>query len=527
MWSKKIRKRFTTLKNKYHYDKALADSKIEFVHRYCRHIKGDLAGQPFILDEFQQEEVIKPIFGLLKDNGKRLIREVYIQVPRKNGKTTLAAPIELILLGTDGEAGAEIINAAGDDGQADLLFSTTRAMVESGGLLEEGFKCFNSSITYNGRSIKRLTSKVSTKHGLNLHGGVIDEIHVLPNRGLYDVLRTSTGQRAQPLILSITTPGTDKNSICYHLFNRSVKVLTGVTEDDSFWCVLYDAPEKCDIMNEKYWRQANPLYDCSPYLREYLKGEAIKAQEDVSYENTFRQLHLGQWVQSEVKWIKDEIIVRQQREMNLKEYGDKECFMGLDLSSTEDLTAVSVLIPGKIVKLFIFYWIPEEKADWYEKKYNVPYRKWASEGHITLVEGNAIDYISDVEPKIKEIDDSLPVLSMGYDPSFGSIQIALRFNQEFGISVNKYRQGFSLHAGFDRLSSLLRSEKLELDDNPVTRWMFDNAMKIEDRDQRMTIKKPDGASEKKVDGIISAAMALMEMLSVEQPDAEAGSIDVW
>jgi phage terminase large subunit-like protein len=219
--------RFEGLKKKYRYDAEAAEEKISFIEKHCRHVEGDLYGEPLILPDSFKDEIIRPIFGLKRENGKRLIRKVYIQMPRKNAKTTMMAAVELVLLYTDGENSAQIYNCAGDDEQAGLLFAAAKKMVENDPTARGLSKVFQSSITYKDSFIKKITSKSETKHGFNTHAWIYDELHVAKNRDLYDTLNTSTGQRSNPLGIMITTPGTDKLSICYYHYEYTRKLLNG------------------------------------------------------------------------------------------------------------------------------------------------------------------------------------------------------------------------------------------------------------------------------------------------------------
>src|SRR5690606_3227732 len=173
-----VEERFEILKKKYRYDEKAAQEKIQYIEPHCRHVEGDLYGQPLILPDVYKEQILKPIFGLKRPNGKRLNRKVYVQMPRKNAKTTMMAAVELALLFNDGEPSAQIYNCAGDDEQAGLLFAAAKKMVALDPVLRKASRSFQSSITYNGSFIKKITSKSDTKHGFNTHGYIYDELHV-------------------------------------------------------------------------------------------------------------------------------------------------------------------------------------------------------------------------------------------------------------------------------------------------------------------------------------------------------------
>jgi phage terminase large subunit-like protein len=497
--------RFEKLKKKYTYDPIAAEEKINFIETHCRHVEGDLAGESLVFPDSYKDEILRPIFGLKRKNGKRLIRTVYIQMPRKNSKTTLCAAIELALLFNDGEAAAQIYNCAGDDKQAGLLFRIAKMMVKSDPVLSSASQSFQASITYKDSFIQKITSKSDTKHGFNTHGAIYDELHVAPNRDLYDTLRTSTGQRSNPLFISITTPGYDKNSICYQQYEYSKKLLSGVMEDDSFWGVIYESELSDNIYSPDVWRKANPLYDYAENLRDYIRAEAEIARNDPAYENTFRRLHLGQWTSSETKWIKDEMWTA----LAVPKLPESEiCWMGLDLSSTQDITSLCRLhvIDECLVPSWDM-WIPEEAAEDYEKKYNIPFSLWARDGWINIVDGNIINF-ADVEEKIYQYAEKYNIQMVGYD-TWNSRDLALRLDSN-GVPTNPNKQGVYLSPALKKIKTHIISEAVKHDGNPVIRWMLDNVQVKENDELNIKIVKPK--NEKKIDSLVSWAMAVTEWM---------------
>jgi phage terminase large subunit-like protein len=506
-----VSERFEVLKKKYQYDAKAAEKKIKFIEKHCRHVEGDLYGQPLILPEVYKDEILRPIFGLYKQNGKRLIRTVHLQKPRKNAKSTLGAAIELILQYTDGENSAQIYNCAGNDEQAGLLFDMTRKMVELDPTLSEASEVFRSSITYPKRKsfIKKITSKSGTKHGQNAHGILYDEIHVAPNRDLYDTLKTSQGQRSNPMFISITTPGHDKTSIAYNLYEYSKKILNGIIEDDTFWCVVYESEPEDDIYAEETWRKANPLYDYSENLRDYIKTEANKASNDTSYENTFRRLHLGQWTSSETKWIKSEMWRGLEGKISSKEFSGDYTWMGLDLSATSDLTSLCrIYYDGDVIIPFWDLWIPEAAAIDYERKFNIPYSKWAKEGWISIIEGNTIDFRMVEEQVVKHAEEN-SIKMIGYD-EWNSRDLATRLQETHGLPLIINHQGYRLSGALKKIKELILSGKIIHNGNPVVMWAFDNILVKENDELNIKIVKPKG--EKKIDPWISFAMAINEWM---------------
>lgn len=512
-----VRERFEALKKKHYYDEAAANEKIAFIEKHCRHVEGDLYGFPLILPDTFKDEILRPIFGLKRENGKRLIRKVYIQMPRKNAKTTMMAAVELALLFNDGEQSAQIYNCAGDDEQAGLLFAAAKKMVENDPILRKASRPFTASIVYKDSFIKKITSKSETKHGFNSHGWIYDEVHVAKNRDLYDTLNTSTGQRSNPLGIMITTPGTDKLSICYYHYSYSQKLLSGAIEDDTYWCVIYESDPKADILSPDTWRSCNPLYDYSENLRESIEAEAKEVANDPANENSFRRLRLGQWTSSETKWIKTEYWTSCTGDIKRKDFDGDLVWLGLDLSSTSDLTSLCELYydPSEgIIAPFWNIWIPEKAAEKYEKQFNIPYSRWAKEGHLTIVPGNNIDF-SAVEERILQINSTNSIKMMGYD-EWNAKDMAARLQEKHGIETMINRQGYGLSNALKKTKELITSAKVIHSGNPVVTWTFDNILVKENDELNIKIVKPK--DEKKIDPWISIAMAVNEwMVDIPKP----------
>lgn len=509
--------RFEKLKGKYHYDSAAAEEKIAFIEKHCRHVEGDLYGEPLILPDTFKDEILRPVFGLKRPNGKRLIRKVFIQMPRKNAKTTMMAAIELAMLFNDGENSAQIYNCAGDDEQAGLLFTAAKKMVENDPVLRKAARVFQGSIVYKDSFIKKITSKSETKHGFNTHGWTYDELHVAKNRDLYDTLNTSTGQRSNPIGWMITTPGTDKLSICYYHYDYSKKLLSGAIEDDSYWSVIYESDATADIQAVSTWRTANPLYDYSENLRETIADEAKMVANDPANENAFRRLRLGQWTSSETKWMKTEMWTSLTGSVERKHYESDLVWLGCDLSAAHDLTSLTDLYyDGEFIVPFWTLWIPEKSAEHDEKKFNIPYSRWAQDGHINICSGNTIDF-SSVEERILHFNDTRSIRKFAYD-EWNSRDLASRLEEKHSIETMIQGQGYRLSAALKKIKELIMAGKVLHNGNPVVTWAFDNILIKENDEGNIKIVKPKSSGggserqEKKIDPWISFAMAVNEWM---------------
>jgi phage terminase large subunit-like protein len=505
------RERFEGLKKKYKYDAKAAEEKIAFIEKHCRHVEGDLYGQPLILPDTFKDEILRPVFGLKKANGKRLINKVYIQMPRKNAKTTMMAAVELTMLFNDGEKSAQIYNCAGDDEQAGLLFNAAKKMVENDPVLRKAGRVFATSITYKDSFIKKITSKSETKHGFNTHGWFYDELHVAKNADLFETLDTSTGQRSNPIGWTITTPGSDQLTICYQQYTYSKNLLKGIIEDDSFWCVIYESDATADIHSEDTWRTANPLYDYSENLREDIKKKALQAKNDPARENTFRRLNLGQWTSSETKWIQTDLWTSLTGTVKFEDFAHEPCWLGCDRSSTEDMSSLCVLFEDNdILVPFWFLWISETSAKASEKQFGIPYSLWEKDGYISIVDGNNVGPYG-VRRKITEINDTNQIVIMGYD-EWNTRDLAIELQDELEIETVVERQGYGLSVGIKKMKELIKGGKFLHNGNPIVTWTLENLLAKEDDELRIKFVKPK--DHKKIDPWISLAMAVRNWMEV-------------
>ena len=280
------------------FDPRAAQAAERFFERVIRHTKGQWAGQPFALQPWQRDQVIRPLFGMKRGDGSRRYRRAYIEIPRKNGKSTIASGIALLLLLADGEPGAEVFSAAADRAQASIVFDQAKQFVEGSPILSREVRVYRSHLAVpKTNSVYRvLSADAFTKHGLNAHGIVVDELHAQPNRELWDVLATSMGARRQPLMVAITTAGYDRNSICWEQHEHARQVLAGTIDDPEYFAYIAAAEESDDWTAPATWYRANPSLGAT-VSESYLAGECARALSSPAYQNTFRRLYLNQWTQ--------------------------------------------------------------------------------------------------------------------------------------------------------------------------------------------------------------------------------------
>ncbi|MGF7429594.1 terminase large subunit [Thermoanaerobacterium thermosaccharolyticum] len=497
----------TSSDSNFWFDENAANRAVIFFERYLKHTKGKWAGAKFELMDWQKNDIIRPLFGWKRKDGTRKYRTAYIEIPRKNGKSTLSSGIALYLLFADNEYGAEIYSAAADREQAAIVFEIAKAMVEASPALKKRAKIYKRSIVVpkTMSSYKVLSADAPTKHGLNAHGIIFDELHAQPNRELWDVLTTSTGAREQPLVVAITTAGYDKNSICWEQHDYARKVLDGIIDDPSFFAYMAAADENDDWRDPKTWKKANPGLGQTVKL-EYLEQEAKKAEQIPAYQNTFRRLHLNQWTQQDERWLDMAAWDATAGVVNANKLIGHECYGGLDLASTTDIAALVLLFPMDNGNYHIlpYFWIPEANMKERIIRDKVPYDAWARDGFIEATEGNVIDY-GVIRKRINELGRIYNIKEIGHDP-WNATQLSLELDGD-GFTMVPIRQGFaSLSSPTKELMNLVLSKKIKHGGNPVLRWMADNM--VVKQDPAGNIKPDKSKSTEKIDGIVALIMAI-------------------
>lgn len=491
----------------FRYDKGAAARAVAFFKEVLHHTKGEWAGRPFQLERWQQRDVIEPLFGWRRPDGTRKYRTVYVEVPRKNGKSTLAAGVGLYLTFADGEPGAEVYSAAADREQAAIVFDTAKGMIEAESELASRSTSFRRSIVVpqTGSSYKVLSADAPTKHGLHAHGVIVDELHAQPNRELYDVLVTSTGARRQPIVFLITTAGYDRHSICWELHDYALKVRDGVVRDDSFLPVIYAADAEDDWTEEATWRKANPGLGTTVKL-DYLRQECERAREMPAAQNTFRRLHLNQWTEQADRWIDLAVWDRNAGATPDTVLEGRPCYGGLDLSSTTDLSSLVLVFPlddGRFA-LRAKFWMPDENVHKRAERDRVPYDVWVREGLITATPGPVVDYAF-IREEVAGALSRYQVREIAYDP-WNATQLVTQL-QDDGALMVEFRQGFaSMSAPTKEFEKLLRAGRIAHEGNAVLRWMAANVSVKQDPAGNL---KPDKSeSTARIDGIVASIMGI-------------------
>lgn len=507
-----------------HYDEANADRAVMFIEN-LRHTKGKWAGQPFLLLPWQ-EQIVRDIFGIVNEDGTRQFRTAYVEIGKKNGKSELAAAIALYLLYADNEPSAEVYGAAADRQQASIVFDVANQMVRMSPALMKRSKLMTATkriVNYTNTGFYQvLSAEVGTKHGLNVSGLVFDELHAQPDRKLYDVLTKGSGDaREQPLFFIITTAGTDKNSICYELHSKAKDILAGRKNDHTFYPVVYGLEPEDDWHDERNWYKANPSLGHTIKI-ERVREAYMEAKQNPAEENVFRQLRLNTWVNSTVCWITEDVFNKGNTAVDVNSLIGRECYGGLDLSSTSDITAFVLIFPPRTEDekyiLLPYFWLPEETLELRVRRDHVPYDVWRRQGLLNVTEGNVIHYAF-IEKFIENLGKKFNIKEIGVD-RWNATQITQNL-EAAGFTMVPIGQGFKdMSPPTKEFYKLLLEGKVAHGGNPVLRWMAGNV--VVETDAAENVKPTKAKSTEKIDGIVATIMALDRC--VRNQNAQQGSI---
>jgi phage terminase large subunit-like protein len=496
----------TALLQAYWFDDKAAVKAVAFFKKFLRHSKGEWANKPFVLLPWQ-ERYIRTLYGWKNKDGSRRFRRSYIEVPKKQGKSTLAAGIALHQLVADYEPGAEVYLAASDRRQAGVIYRECQAMVKGNSTLADNLICTKKQIQYpkaNGL-LEALSADAYRNEGLNASAVIFDELHAQPNRDLWDCLSYAGRARRQPLLMSITTAGFDRESICYEQRRYAEQILNGTIDDVRFLPLIYGAADTDDWTNETTW------FKCNPSLGETIKLDDFRAdfQEAVNSsakENSFKRYCLNIWTQQDVRWLRIEDWDKCKADM--PQLDGKACYSALDLSATTDLTSLALLFPLEDGSYFllVYHWIPEDNARERERKDKVPYVQWhkAKEKWIETTPGNVIDY-EYIRKKINELGKVYEIKEIAVD-RWNAQSIATQLEQD-GFTVVPFGLGFgSMSAPTKEFEVLILNGKLKHNGNPVMKWEIGNT--AVEQDAADNLKPSKKKSTERIDGVVASIMAL-------------------
>ncbi|KMS69806.1 hypothetical protein ACH49_26015 [Streptomyces leeuwenhoekii] len=509
---------------------------------------GRHAGREFRLLDWQVRYLIAPVFGLKRPDGYRVIRTVWFEIPRKNGKSTICSGLGLYLFAADREPGAEVYAAAGDRDQANIVFRAAANMAAGSPPLKKRLgrrgiqrKLLEHPGTHS--IFRALSSEGLRAHGLNVHGGVIDEVHVHKNPDVVDALETGTGSRTQPLIIFITTAddGAETGSI-YATKREEIEALAGGhAEDPTVWGVVFGADESAedfDPFAEETLRTANPGYGVT-VLADYLAGKAAQAKRSPQQLNRYLRLHLNVRTKQTTRWLRMEdwdACVRTRAgvpvPVELEALEGRACYGGLDLSSTTDMTAFSLWFPPEDPDdpdephIWVpWFWLPEDRVKELERRTKVPLSRWAeTAAHagpaLRLTEGNVVDYRAVRELITDDLAERFEILAIGYDR--WNATETVKELVDAGLEMEQVSQGYAgLNQPCQQLERLVLSQRIAHGGHPILRWHIDCVGLKTNADGYVKPVKPDRqTSSKRIDGVASGLNALAMHLARVEPEEE-------
>lgn len=492
----------------------MSDERYEFredkVEQVCEfisiihHYTGKHAGKPFILEAWQ-EWIVASMYGFyLKGTNERLVQSAYIEMARKQGKSAFASALCLYHLIADGEMNAEVYMAANSKDQAKVSFnmaSNFSKMLDPG---KEFLDPYRDTIKYERTLsfLKVLAADSSKLDGPNASMYLIDEYHAAKNSGVKDVLQSSQGMRENPMAVIITTAGFDRLGVCYQYREMCTEVVSGLKEDDTLFIAIYCLDKEDDWKDEAVWVKSNPNLGVTVQPK-YIKTQVKKAINTPSDEVGIKTKNLNIWCDAEKIWIKDDYILAASANVNLEDYSGLDCFIGVDLSSTSDLTAFSVMIPTTEKMVWkTFYFLPEAALT--EKRFKELYGEWARQGALCITPGNVVDY-DFILNKIMEIGQILNIVTIGYD-SWNATQFVINCTEK-GLPMEPYSQSIgNFNKPTKELERLLLSGVAVIDNNIINRHCFRNVVMA--RDKNGNTKPSKQFEEKKIDGVIAMIEAL-------------------
>ena len=521
------------------YNPAAVKKVVMFFETCLVHVEGEFADQPFCLLEWQVVDILAPIFGFILPSGYRMFRTTYIEVPRKNGKSTLLAGILLYLLTADKEAGAKIVTAATSKEQAKIVFSVAAQMVEKSPELSKRIMSYKIGSMIVEKTHNVLTAIASiARHGKNLHGLGIDELHEHQDSEMIDSLVTSMGARRQPLTVFITTAGLNKGTICWKEREYAIALISGKKRDQSYLPAIYSAEESIQIdpyawKDPKVWAIANPSLGYS-VTEEYLAQELKKAEFSPANEATFKRLYLNIWSSLSAKWLSMRHWKACYRDIKIEDFKGQEAFLGFDASATRDLTALSVVFRKVIDSkdhyfVFWFHWLPASRLEERKNHEGIDWTSFFKSGELKITDSESVDYkaISDQIADLEKI--GIKIKQIGFD-KWNAHALSNDLSKK-GYEMIEVGQSIGSISGpakeFERLIldgriHFARSAIVEMQAEKVEIYTDANGNIKPVKGQLQ--KKKTGGQVTKIDGIISAIIALSRAYSPHVEEKKAQNI---
>ena len=506
--------KITDCGGKYYYDRNAAERIVEFFSKYVMYTVGDKAGTPIVLMDWQKDRFLRPLFGWKrKADGYRRFRRAFLEIPKKNGKTTVCGGLGIYMTGCDGEFRSKVYCMATEREQADMVHEEARTIIDMSPLLAEMFKVVEGKKLITVPELKSTFIPVSKetkgRHGINAHCVIADELHAATDPELYEIMTSGSGAaRKQPLQITITTAGSDKNSICYDEYVHAKEVIKNELADEEQLAVVYEPDEKDDWFDPRVWVKVNPSLGTTLRIDD-LAQECAQARVNPRKENLFKRLRLNMWTSQITRWFSMEDWAKCGARYGEAEMEGRLCYGGLDLSSTLDLSCFHLVFPeDDFTYLLPYLFIPADRIEEAEKRDMVPYSRWVAQGHMIATPGNVIDY--DVIMGVMESAQKFFSLQdIGYDP-FNATKLVTDAEKK-GFKMVPVSQNFGgINAACKEFERRLVSGTLKHPNNPALSWNADN---IEVRTGPGGVIAPNkpaqkAGRQKRIDGIVAGIIAM-------------------
>lgn len=481
-------------------------AKAEYVKRFfenLKHTKGKFYGQPFLLLDWQ-DSIIRDVYGTVTDRGLRQYQYIYVELPKKQGKSELAAGAALYHTFADGEKNGEVYGCAAEKEQASIIFDVAVEMIDQSPTLQKRTKLNLSKkrITdkITGTYYQVLSAEAYTKHGINASAVIFDELHAQPSRDLWDVMTFGAGDaRSEPIWIILTTAGDDPDrvSIGWEKHDYAASIIAGDRADPSWYPVIFSY-DGDDIYNEENWYKANPSLGLTIDI-DKVRAAAITAQQSKANERLFRWLRLNQWITTKLtNWLPVDLFDATVGDWQRTDLIGRDCYVGLDLSSTTDLTATCLIFPpqGDQLDWRVIWdcWIPENGMKERIRSDKVKYDEWARDGWVIPTRGDVVDY-NRVEDEIKAYNILYNVKELPADKTFATMLLQ-RLEQNQGMICVDVPQHYSeLTDPMNLIEVLLSERKMTHEANPVARWCFGNtSIATNGNAQKKFVKEHKGKS---------------------------------
>ncbi|MDW4079545.1 terminase large subunit [Staphylococcus saprophyticus] len=490
---------------KYVFDDAKANRAIKFIETFCKHSKGELAGKPLVLDLFQRA-YISALFGFVnKDTGHRRYTESFFFVGRKNGKSTMLAAIALYMLMADGESGSEVYSVASKRDQANILFDQAHEMIKQSPDLNKNIRKRKSDLYFphNFSKMQSLGKNSNSLDGLNAHLVVIDELHSIQDRNLYEVMKQSQSARTQPLLIMITTAGTHRGTIFDDLYEYACNVVDGNFEDDNFLPIMYELDHKAEFKMPDRWQKANPALGISKKVED-LERKVARAKNNPNDLTGILTKDFNIRETTDSAWLTFEDIVNEAT-FDIKDFAGWYAIGGADLSITTDLSCATLLFVDpdtEIRYVHQMYWLPQDNLQKRVEEDKIPYDKWHEQGYLRLCSGNTIDY-SDITDWFLEMLNEYDITPLWIYYDNYSARYWVDEMEGYGFKMVRTQQGArTLSLPMQNMGADLQKNKINYNNHPILKWCLTNTGVETDRNGNIVPIK-NQSPKRRIDGTAS------------------------